>query len=490
MSIFTALLPMIVALGGAVLTLAADGFGKRSAAVALAVAGLLGAGAVAASMAVGSGVTEVPGLPLAVGAGYSAVSAFVYLLAAVVLVGGSKVLGDRSNGGEIAALTVLLALASSVMVAARDLLIVTVALETIAIVSYALVSVARTRRADEAAMKYFVQGAVATGFLLYAVSLIFGLYGGDLSLSGMMTALAEGPARPALIALALLLMTYAFKLSAFPFHSWAPDAYETAIPSVTAFMGTAPKLAVLGSLMTVLPLIGFSDGSFATTGFFLVALLAVASIVFGNFTGLKQARFTRMLAYSGIAQVGYALVGAAAVFLLPVADRSAYGVLAAGGAYALAAAGAFMGAQAMHATVPGWDGSIAGVAGLGRRRPMLGAALVVLMLSLTGIPLTAGFWGKFLVFSDAVAAGHAWLAVVGMIGSVVSFGYYGNVMRVMYLDEPARLPAVSVGAEKSAGAADPMAEFAVAALALLVLALGVLPFLLGFDFLGKILTVL
>ncbi len=489
MSTWTALLPIALAFVGSVLALAADAVGQRRAAVSVSAIVLFGAAVAAGWIAVNQDITTLSEIPLAVGRGYSAITAVVFFVAAIALVGAYRSLEDVPSGGQVAALVALLAVSSAVMATALDLLLIIIALEGIAMTSYALVSVTRDRRADEAAMKYFVQGAVATGFALYALSLIFGLFGGNLGLADIASGVSTG-GRPALLAMALLIATYAFKLSAFPFHSWAPDAYETTRPSVAAFMATAPKLAILGSLMLVLPLVGFSAEQFGPSGFFLLAVLAVASVVFGNFAGLKQSSFTRMLAYSGIAQVGYALVGAAAMFLMPLGERGAYSVIAAGTAYALAAAGAFMAAQAVRSAIPSWDGSISGLSGLGRARPVLAAALAVMLLSLTGIPLTAGFWGKFLVFSDAVAAGHAWLAVVGMIGSVVSFGYYGNVMRAMYLDEPVKLPAVSVGAEKSTGTADQVAEFAVVVLAVIVLALGTLPFLLGFDFLGGVFAVL
>lgn len=481
MSLWLGLSPMLLALGGAIVAMVFDGAGKRSLAVAGGSMFLFAAAVVSAWLGFNADLALLDGVAIAVGKGYSMVSAAVYLVAAITLIGGSTYLAEARFGGQVAALTSLLAAASSLLASSLDLLLVIIALETIAILSYALVSVSRSRRGDEAAMKYFIQGAVATGFALYAFSILFALYGGSTYLPQIAGAAGEMAGSAALLAMVLLVGMYAYKLSAFPLHSWAPDAYETAPASVTAFMGTAPKLAVLASLMLVFPLMGFSAEGFSTAGYFVLALLAVASILFGNLTGLKQTSFTRMLAYSGIAQMGYALVGASAMFAA-AGNRTAFSVLIMGIAYAVAAAGAFMGAHAVSAALPAWDGSVAGLAGIGRKRPLLAAAMTVMMLSLTGIPLFAGFWGKFLAFADAVVTGNIWLAVIGMLGSVISFGYYGNVIRSMYLEEPAALPELSVGADTLAeGTPDTVAESATIVLALLVIGIGILPLFAGFD---------
>lgn len=485
MSPWLALSPLLLAFAGAIVVLGLDAFDKRSAAVVFGVLSLLAAGVLSGSLALQGPVTIVATVNMAVGQGYSAVTAALFVIAAITLIGGSKGATEVRTSGQIAALTMMLAVAGSLLISSRDLLIVIIALEGVAITSFALVSASRGRRADEAAMKYFVQSAVATGLALYALSVIYGLFGGSLSLSDISGSVGAAAGRPALLAMALLIGTYAFKVGAFPFHSWALDAYETTTPSTASFLATAPKIAVLGSLMVVLPLVGFSAKGFASVGFGLFALLATASVVFGNLGGLKQSSFTRMLAYSGVAQIGYALVGVAAAFLLASDGRSGFSVIFAGLAYSLAAAGAFMGAQAVRAAVPEWDGTVSGLAGLGRRRPLLSAALAVTMLSLTGIPLTAGFWGKYLVFSDAAGAGTWWLALIGMIGSVVSFGYYGGVIRSMYLDE-----AAAVGADRAAEVTpDMMAEAATLAFAFLVLLVGILPFVAGFTGLRSLLTI-
>jgi len=489
-SVWLALFPLLLASAGVLVALGFDGYDQRVAAIASVVVSLLAAAGVSGWMAVRFDLTLVGSANIAVGVGYSAVSAVVFLIAAITLVGGSMRNVEIPAGGQIAALTGLLAVAASLLISSRDVLIIIIALEAVGVTSYALVSVGRQRRTDEAAMKYFIQGAATTGLVLYALSILYGLFGGSLLLGDISASVGASSGRPALLALALLIVTYAFKLGAFPFHSWALDAYETTTPSTTSFLATAPKIAILGSLMVVMPLVGFSAKGFATTGFMLFALLATASIIFGNFGALRQLAFTRMLAYSGIAQVGYVLIGVAAAFLLAPASRTGLAVIVAGVTYALAASAAFMGAQAVRAVLPAWDGGVSGLAGLARKRPALSAAMTVSLLSLTGIPLTAGFWGKFGVFVDAVSVGSVWLVVIGLIGSVVSFGYYGGVIKSMYLDEPVHLPALSVGADRAAdGAPDLGAEAAAIVLAVLVLALGILPLVYGFSFLNSVFVI-
>ncbi len=427
------LAPLLLSLAGALAGLVADAFlspraATRTAAVALAAAAGLFAYTAFIRAAVAGGVVLLGGV-------YAAVGAFVCALAALTLTSGESSLGSRPHGGQVAALVAFTTTASVVLLGAFDLTVFVVALEMIALGGYALVASARTARAYEAAMKYFVQGAIATGLLVYGVAVLFGLSGGALGFDALGRALAAGAGKPAAtVALVLMLSAVAFKLGAFPFHSWAPDAYETAPPSVAAFLASVPKVAAL--LATVLLLVGVFGGAPSQrepVWALLVAIIAAASIAFGNLAALRQASFRRMLAYSGIAQVGYALTGMSAGSRV-----QPFAVLVFGVFYALAAAGAFLAAEAAGEG-EGWDGSIASLAGLGRRRPVLAASLAVCLLSLTGIPLTAGFWGKLLVFASASTT-VLWLAIVGVVGSVVSFGYYGGVLRAVYLDETAEAP--------------------------------------------------
>jgi len=232
-----------------------------------------------------------------------------------------------------------------------------------------------------------------------------------------------------MIAIALVFAAFAFKLGAFPFHAWAPDAYETAPAEASAFLASAVKVSVLVAVYTLLTSVIAQEGLLVQVQW-LVAGIAAASIVFGNLAALAQRSYTRLLAYSGIAQVGYGLTA--------IVTGNGSAALLFASAYGCAAAGAFAAARAYRAVEPDWDGSIAGMSGLGKRAPLLSAALAVLLFSLTGIPPLLGFWGKFLVFLSAAAAKNpswVWLAVLGLLGSVVSFGYYGYVLKTVYFDE-------------------------------------------------------
>jgi NADH-quinone oxidoreductase subunit N len=264
--------------------------------------------------------------------------------------------------------------------------------------------------------------------LVVAVGVLLVSGGGTGALRGVLAASTgevSGPTPATLLAWSLLLCVMAFKAGAFPFHSWAPDAYETAERPAAALLASVPKVAVMVAAVYL-----FVPGMATATPFpsplptGVFALLAAGSIVFGNFAALRQTSFTRMLAYSGIAQVGYAFIGIAAGF--------GPSVLVFMLVYGVAAAGAFLCAEAVGDSQPDWDGSIAGLAGLSRRRPGIAAALAVLMLSLTGIPLFAGFIGKLALFATA-AGPWTWLVLIGVLGSVVSFGYYGSVLRAVYL---------------------------------------------------------
>lgn len=480
------LLPTGLVLAGAVLGLTLDAGERRRAALVVIAAGLA-AGATAAFVLAARDTAVlgfdafgfVPALWMIAG--------LVHALAAVAVLGGYRALSAAPNGGQMAALAALSAAAAGLLPGVVDIVALVILLEAVALTGYALVAGARGRRSDEAAMKYFIQGAVATGLLVYALAVLYGTLGSGLSLPDIARAVGPGD-RAALTAFALLLAAFAFKLGAFPFHSWAPDAYETAPPSMASFLASGPKLAVLAIAFIMFPVV-FSGEPFDGPALWMLGALAVASIVFGNLGGLKQTSYARMLAYSGIAQVGYALVGLTVMHLVGLPNSVPVYLL--GSMYAVAAAGAFLAAQAFRASDPAWDGTIAGLAGAGKRRPLLAAAVTVCLLSLTGIPLTGGFWGKFLVFGGAVTTGTAWLAVVGVLGSVVSFGYYGGAIRAMYLDEPRvpPVPAAGAGEATAEGAvADRTAEAAVVAVALVVVAAGVLPLFDGLRFFTRFLA--
>jgi NADH-quinone oxidoreductase subunit N len=290
------------------------------------------------------------------------------------------------------------------------------------------------------------------------------------------------------IGFALVLSALAFKGGAFPFHSWMPDAFET---------GPAPGIAMLASVGKIAPLSAAAYLVLAMSGTTgdrvapVIAALAVGSIVFGNLVALRQRSFARMLAYSGVAQIGYGLVGL-------VIGANALVVLFFAGIYAISSAASFLFVIAMNDTEPGWDGSIDGLAGLSRRHPALAAGLAAIMFSLTGIPLTAGFWGKFAVLGATATYGWAWLAVVAMLGSVVSFGYYGGVLRVAFMTEgpeageepaaPATAPVEVAPAVLPSGLRGPSPAYvATVVFAAVIVLVGVAPFLMNSTVVGAFL---
>jgi NADH-quinone oxidoreductase subunit N len=313
---------------------------------------------------------------------------------------------------------------------------------------------------QEAALKYFVTGAFASAFFLYGVALLYGV-SGSTSIDRVALALAALPADEAPLALlgaGLLLVGFAFKVASVPFHMWAPDVYEGAPTTATAFMSAGVKAAAFGSLLRV-----FGSGlpALAPQWQPLVAVLAIVTMVVGNLAALAQTSLKRMLAYSSVAHAGYLL--AAMVAVPSLAGEAMLFYLAAYAAVNLGAFGAIAAlARDGREPVTGRD-----LAGLSERRPALAAALTVFLVSLTGIPVTAGFVGKFYLFAAAVAAGWWVLALVGVVMSVVSAYYYLRVVVAMYMSEPA--------AEDRWAAPAPASTFALAVAAALTLLLGVWP---------------
>jgi len=473
-------LPAAIALAAACAGLAADAAGRRAGALAIIFFGLAGAAGVAAYTAWMHPVQLALGDAFVVGRGFAGVTALGYLIAALgVLAGGSR-LSRRSNGPGIGALMAFLAIASQALASALDLLSVLIALEIVAVGSYAVIAGARTDRSDEAAVRYFVQGAVATSLAVLGLALVHAFGGGAVDYGTLAVSMAQAPARPALLAMALLLAVFAFKLGAFPFHAWVPDAYETSEASGAAVLSSVPKVAALAAMFVLFRGAVFEADAFAVLAN-LAAALATASIVVGNLGALRQSSFARMLGYSGVAQVGYALIG------LSAGDAGAGRAVLFGATYAVSVAAAFICAEALAVAEPRWNGTVAGMKGLGRRHPLIGVALAASMLSLTGIPLLIGFWGKLLVFLSAVGEGWTWLVIVGVIGSVVSFGYYGRVLKVAYFEEPDEALAV-LGDEP--GARGGSAAWAAAIAILLVIGGGVAPVAFGIEPMLRLLAVM
>jgi NADH-quinone oxidoreductase subunit N len=494
------LLTVAPALAAVLAALAADAFASpdRSSGAAAAAALLAAAGLVSF---VGGWLVS-PAVVLdafSVGAGRSTVAGLVLLLAACVLFG--SVGTGFGRGGSGAALVSLGALGSALAVLSSDLVIMLLALETAAVSAYALVASARTRRSAEAAFKYFVQAAVATGLLVFGTVVLISIAAGasgHATLSAVLSSVRGGPS--VLAAVLLVVVALAFKLAAAPFHSWAPDAYEAAPPHAAAFLAGPAKLAagttLAAFLVSVVPqgVSLFRPDSVIGDVVVILAVLAILSMVVGSLQALAQPGYLRMLGYAGVAQAGYALVAMAAL------NPTAAGVHLS--LYAVGSTGVLLASAAFLRIDPHWDGSVAGLAGLGRRAPLLGVAVTVCMASLAGIPPFGGFWGKFQAFGAALsAAGATWgrspgwagpiyvaLVVFGVVGSVVSVGYYGKVFRALHFDP---VPEDVQAAPNSPGSPSPDARWAgapatlVVVLALVLLIAGVLPLASGFAVLMK-----
>ncbi|MBN1964890.1 MAG: NADH-quinone oxidoreductase subunit N [Anaerolineae bacterium] len=341
---------------------------------------------------------------------------------------------DSSLGrkGQYYALIVISTLGASLMSAAADLVMVFVALETTSISLYMLAGFIRNdEKSAESGLKYFLFGAMTSAVTLYGLSLLYGFTGQtNIYLLGEALAAGNLPGLPVLVALIMVVVGFGFKISAVPFHFWTPDVYEGAPTPITAFISVGSKAASFALLMrffmAVFP-------GYDTAWVELLAVSAAVTMTLGNLLALAQSNLKRMLAYSSIAQAGYALIGVVAI-----SSMNGQG-LAAVSFYMFMYAATNIIAFAVAAIVARATGSdkIADLAGLSRRNPALALALTVALLSLGGIPPAAGFFGKFYLFNAAVDANFVWLALVGVINAIVALYYYLTVVKVMYVDRHA-----------------------------------------------------
>jgi NADH-quinone oxidoreductase subunit N len=323
------------------------------------------------------------------------------------------------------------------LVASLDLGLIVLFLQMLSLPSYLLVGLVRSdRRAQEAALKYFLYAAAALAVMAYGLTFLFGLTG-SLDLRTIGRFLQAADRAWVVVALGLVLVGYAFEATLVPFHFWAPDAYEGATAPAAGFISVVPKVAAFGGLLRLL-LEAFPAGA---AGWPLVmAAVAVASMLLGNLVALRQRRLKRLLAYSSIAQAGYVLMAVAA------AQRAADAVAAVGfylAAYLFMNLGAFIVTAQLERTL-GTD-SFDAIRGLGRRSPWPAAAMALALLSLAGIPPLAGFAGKVLLLSAAISGGMAWLAVIGAVNMAVGLYYYVRVIAEMYFEPPLRQEPVATG---------------------------------------------
>ena len=395
-------------------------------------------GAIAVIAAAGLAAVAVTGPRAAPFGGQLVVDSFGVFMKWLVFIGSALGLVmaadyNRREGidrPEYPVLVVFAALGMSVMISANDLITLYVGVELQSLALYVLAAFRRdSARSTEAGVKYFVLGALSSGMLLYGCSLVYGFAGstGFDTLARLIGAGREAPGAGLVVGLALTIAGLAFKVSAAPFHMWTPDVYEGAPTPVTAFFSVAPKIAALALFVRVM------TGPFADL--FqqwqqIVILLSVLSMLVGAFAAIRQTNVKRLLAYSSIGHVGFALVGLAAGTEDGVRGVAVYMAI-----YLATNLGAFCCVLAMRVRGRMLE-EIRDLSGLSRSAPLLAFALAVFMFSMAGIPPLAGFFGKLYVFLAAVDAGLYPLAVIGVLASVVSAFYYLRIVKVMYFDEP------------------------------------------------------
>lgn len=365
----------------------------------------------------------------------------------------------QRTASEFFILALFAGLGMMVLVSSHSLLTLYLGLELLSLSLYAMVAMERdSGTAAEAAMKYFVLGALASGLLLYGISMLYGV-GGTLDL-GELAQRASRDANPTLFAFGIVfvLIGVTFKLGVAPFHMWVPDVYQGAATPVTLFISTAPKLAAFAMAVRLLGqgLPAMSDAWVA-----MLALLAVVSMGLGNVVAIAQSNLKRMLAYSTVAHMGFLLLGVVAATAAGFAASMFYVIV-----YAVMSMAAF-GAIILLSGKDGEADELADFSGLATRRPWLAFLVLVIMFSLAGVPPFAGFWAKWFVLKEVIASGHVGLAAIAVLFSLVGAFYYLRVVKLMYFDAGSGAP----GQDRR----DSQVGFVFTMNGLIVVALGLLP---------------
>lgn len=367
---------------------------------------------------------------------------FLIAAALTVLMSVRYVEIEGASAGEYYFLILCATLGMMFMAGGTDLITIFIGLETMAVAFYILVGFLKpSRRSNEAAVKYFLLGAFSLGVLLYGMSLLYGL-SGTTNLRSLATALAGQERDPRLVlAVILVVAGVGFKIAAVPFHMWAPDVYEGAPTPVTAFLSVGSKAASFAMLFRI-----FVEGlpTMGEDWRLLFYVLSIVTMTVGNIAALTQSNLKRMLAYSSIAQAGYVLIG-----VIAGGERGVTAALVYLMVYSFMQLGAFTVIILLRRDqIAGED--LKDLSGLHVKHPLAALAMLLFMLSLGGIPPTAGFMGKFWLFGAAIDADYVWLAVIGVLNSAISLYYYVRVVVFMYLkdeevgDVPTARPALTV----------------------------------------------
>jgi NADH-quinone oxidoreductase subunit N len=340
--------------------------------------------------------------------------------------------------GEFFALVMFATLGMMVMISANSLLTLYLGLELLSLALYAMVALQRdSATATEAAMKYFVLGALASGMLLYGMSMIYGATG-TLEITRIASVIADDGAKNLVLVFGLVFLVagIGFKLGAVPFHMWLPDVYHGAPTAVTLFIGSVPKLAAFAFVIRLL-VQGLGAVEIQAHWQQMLALMAVLSLIVGNITAIAQTNLKRMLAYSTISHMGFLLIGILAGGLNGYASSMFYVVV-----YVLMNLGTF--GMIMLLSRNGFEAeNLDDYKGLNQRSPWLAFLMLLLMFSMAGVPPTLGFYAKFSVLQAIVEAGHVWLAVIAVLFSLIGAFYYLRIVKLMYFDAPIDSAAIS-----------------------------------------------
>jgi NADH-quinone oxidoreductase subunit N len=457
-----AIVPMACVAAAGLAAMMAEAFRAPDERMPIAGLGLVGlAGAALASIALWGHNASSFGVVVADNFGLFVTAVLIVVGVLSIGISGPSIEREGLPAGEYYALMLFAISGMMLMATASDLLVIFLALEVLSLAVYVLTGIRRTSStAVESAFKYFLLGAFSSAFFLYGIAFTYGLTGSTRldRVGSLVAAQGMSPTPMQLVAVGLLLVGFAFKVSAIPFHMWTPDAYEGAPPAVAGFMSTGVKAAAFAAFARVfLAALDPLRGEWSAA----VWVIAAATMIGGTVVGVAQSNVKRMLAYSSIAHAGYLLVA-----LLAANDVGKGAILFYLLAYAVTNIGAF-GVIAVLDSADRPNDQLKDYAGLWNERPGLAAMMTIFLLSLGGFPPFAGFIAKWYVFSAAVKAGYSWLAIIGVLTSVVSVFFYLRIVVMMYMTDteaPARFP----GIPRIAGAA-------LVVSAILVFYLGVLP---------------
>lgn len=362
------------------------------------------------------------------------ISSFIVVLMSMF---GNELYHGERRLGEYFSLIIGMAFGMFLLAGATNLIMIYLAIETMSISSYILAGFTKEiKRSSEASLKYVIFGALSSGLMIWGISLVFGLTG-NLNLVGINEFLMNNPVNQLVLIVSglLIIAGIGYKISAVPFHFWTPDVYEGAPVSITALLSVASKAAGFAILIRFLK-ITFIDPNFSSEEFwatmngidwkFIIAILAVLSMTLGNLIAVWQTNVKRILAYSSIAHAGYMLMGVVVMTNAGVMAIQIYFVM-----YMFMNLGAFYVVQLIANKIGSEE--LEDYIGVGYRTPVLGVAMTVFLVSLTGLPPTAGFIGKWMLFNAVVESNYIWLAVVGVLNSVVSLYYYVSIFRNMWV---------------------------------------------------------